>query len=429
MAPKENLGSNGKPVQALVLDDDPDFADDCAKQLTEGAAKAGVEVSAVPADGETLGNVVKELYQRSSDFRDAKGHCEEPADLDQWDLLVIDSDLRGDPQAGLVSGTDLAYSARCFTDVGCIAVLNAFGENPFDLTMLGHRRSFADVHLGSEQLANPGLWKLDTESEFRPWHWPLLHLQSIRLRERAAWLRDGRLDEPIAKLFCLEDPELEAMPRSMASFLTAARDRKAAPTKDLPEINPVEFLLSSEYGLLRRDAEVVADAENNQRAVLARTAAARLTRWLSLLVAGQDILVDAPHLASRFPSTVEGKDPDDFERTIRLEVGGKPAEVLKRLGLSTTDGPLQEHRFSIGPWTDRPLWWGQRLGRSELLEAQRPWEFESPGVVFCEDASRFVSEEKAWRFACDLDTPYRIRYLARLDGDVTYRPRENLVLD
>jgi hypothetical protein len=428
MASKEILGSNDRPVRALVLDDDPDFADDCAKQLGEGAAKAGVKVSAEPADGETLGNVVKELYQRSSDFRNAKGHCEDPADLDQWDLLVIDSDLRGDEQAGLASGTDLAYSARCFTDVGCIAVLNAFGENPFDLTLLGHRRSFADVHLGAEQLANPGLWKLDDSSQFRPWSWPLLHLQAMRLKERAAWLCDGKLDEPIAELFSLEESELEAIPRSMASFLTAARDRKAAPTKSLAEITTVEFLLSSEYGLLRRDAEAVREAGNNQRTVLARTGAARLTRWLSLLVAGQDILVDAPHLASRYPSTVDGEGIEAFGQTTQLGVSGQPAEVLEKLGLRTKE-PLENHRFAIAPWTDRPLWWGQRLSRSELLEVQKPWEFESPGVAFCEDASRFLPEERAKRFACDLDTPYRIRYLAKLDADVTYRPRENLVID
>jgi hypothetical protein len=65
-----------------------------------------------------------------------------------------------------------------------------------------------------------------------------------------------------------------------------------------------------------------------------------------------------------------------------------------------------------------------------LLEAEKPWEFEAPGLFFCEDASRFLSEEESpKRFACDLDTPYRIRYIAQLDGDVAYRPRVNLVTD
>jgi hypothetical protein len=429
MASKEILGSSDKPVQALVLDDDPSFAEGCSANLQEGAAEAGVKVAAKPVHSEDLGTVVNELYERSRNFRAGDDYCEDPATLDECDLLVIDSDLRSDRRVGLVSGTDLAYSARCFTNVGCIVVLNAFGDNPFDLTMLGHRRSFADLHLGSEQLGNPGLWKLDHSLPFRPWGWPALHLQATRLRERMAWLRENKLDEPIFKLFGLEDSELEAAPRSLASFLTATRDRQTAPVKSLEEITPVEFLLNSEYGLQRRDAETVRDAENTQQTVLARTAAARLTKWLSLLVAGQDLLIDAPHLASRFPSTATGDGIDAFNQTAKLEVAGESQAVLEELGLEAGSQPLQDHRFHVGPWTDRPLWWGQRLGRSDLPEAQKPWEFQAPGFAFCEDASRFLPEEDATRFACDLETPYRIRYLAKLDEDVTYRPRENLIVD
>lgn len=427
MASEKILGTSSLPVRAYVLDDEEGFATDCAAQLEVGAQAAGVHVEATPVYGEDLGTVIDELTERSRKFRGSNDHCEDPASLDDCDLLVIDSDLRSSELAGLVSGTDLAYSARCFTDVGCIAVLNASGENPFDLTMLGHRRSFADVHLGSEQLVNPELWKLDHSSRFRPWDWPLLHLQAMRLKERTAWLLDGRLKTPISELFGLKDSELEAIPRSMASFLTAARDRKAS-SKLLAEITPLEFLLSSEYGLLKRDAEAIQVAENNHHSVLARAGAARLSRWLSLLIAGQDILVDGPHLASRFPSIVEGKGVETFDQTTQLVVSEKPAGILKKLGFEAVD-PLREHLFATEPWMDRPLWWGQRLARSELTEAQRPWEFEAPDFVFCEDASRFLPDKKARRFACDLDTPYRIRYLAKLDEDVTYRPRENLVVD
>jgi hypothetical protein len=429
MAAKKILGSNSPdPVRALVLDDDEDFAMDCAAQLEEGAKAAGVHVKATPVHGQNLGTVIGELTERSRKFRGSNDHCEDPASLDDCDLLVIDSDLRSAEEAGLVSGTDLAYSARCFTNVGCIVVLNAFGTNPFDLTMLGHRRSFADVNLGSEQLGNVGLWNLEHSLPFRPWDWPLLHLEAQRLRERTNWLLDDRLDQAISELFGLESSELEAIPRSMAAFLTAARDQKKTP-KPLPGITPVEFLLCSEYGFLRHDAEAIEKGDKSQRTVLARTAAARLTKWLSLVAAGQDILVDAPHLASRFPSAVDGEGVTDFNRTASLETG-ESAALVKQLGLDPDVEPLHEHRFDVGPWGDRALWWGQRLGRSDLLEAQKPWEFEAPGLFFCEDASRFLSEEESpKRFACDLDTPYRIRYIAQLDGDVAYRPRVNLITD
>ncbi|MGN6255710.1 MAG: hypothetical protein ACTHO8_12115 [Solirubrobacterales bacterium] len=428
MAPKEILGSSSNPVRAHVLDDEENFAKECAAELEEGAKAAGVHVKATPIHGKALGTVVNELTERSRKFRGSNDHCEDPASLDDCDLLVIDSDLRSAEEAGLVSGTDLAYSARCFTNVGCIVVLNAFGTNPFDLTMLGHRRSFADVNLGSDQLGNKGLWSLEPSLPFRPWDWPLLHLEATRIRERTDWLLGDRLKQPISKLFGLESSELEAIPRSMAAFLTAARDQKKTP-KPLPEITPMEFLLSSEYGFLRHDAEAIEKGGESQKTILARTAAARLTKWLSLVAAGQDILVDAPHLAARFPSAVEGKSVDDFNRTTSLEMG-ESAALLKQLGLDPGSRPLHDHRFDIGPWGDRALWWGQRLGRSDLPEAQKPWEFEAPGVFFCEDASRFLSEEEdPKQFACDLDTPYRIRYIAQLDEDVAYRPRVNLITD
>ena len=47
-----------------------------------------------------------------------------------------------------------------------------------------------------------------------------------------------------------------------------------------------------------------------------RVAAARLGKWLERLVLpGQNVLVDAPHLVSRFPSLVAA---DDLDETTRL---------------------------------------------------------------------------------------------------------------
>lgn len=418
-----------KPIRAWVLDDDERSVKDWAASLEKGAESASISVEATPVYGKELVELVKELYERSIAFRKGDSHCEDSTFVDECDLLVIDSDLRSQKEVGLVSGLDLAYSARCFTDVGCIVVLNAFGENPFDLTLLGHRRSFADLHLGSKQLENPGLWTLDRESGFRPWAWPLLHREAQAVRGRRDWLRE-RLDEPISDLFGFDEVDRIAMPRSMASFLTTVRDRKRATGDDsLETITPTQFVLESEFGLSRRDSEAIASDGEGQRTVIARAAAARLTKWLyGILVAGQDILVDAPHMVSRFPSTVEGDGIDAFNRVVELGAGESWEEVPSELGLKD-DRDLKDSFFEVGPWADRPLWRGQRLARSGLLEAQKPWEFASPGFAFCEDVSRFVPEAEAEKFACDLETPYRIRYIAKQNDEVTYRPRENLVTD
>lgn len=420
-----------KPLKAWVLDDEKEFAEEWVEALEESGEKAGLKLKAEAFHDGKLGKFVNELYCRSRDFRAGTSHCDDSTSLDECDLLVIDSDLRSAEEVGLVSGLDLAYAARCFSDVGCIVILNAFGENPFDLTLLGHRRSFADVHLGSQQLRNPGLWKLDPGLKFRPWNWPLLQHEAKRMQERRDWLLEGRLNEPIFQLFGFEEADYEAMPRSMASYLTSVRDRRRGSTKkSLKEITVVDFLLNSEYGLSKRDAEAVEKSEGEQQLVLARTAAARLSKWLhEVLAAGQDILVDAPHVASRFPSTLSGDGIDDFNRTVQLEIEGSAEKTLKDLGFDADSQELKDHLFNLDPWPNRPLWWGQRLARSNLLEAQKPWEYEAPEVAFCEDASRFLPKADGKKFACDVETPHRIRYIAEEGDEVAYRPRENLIAD
>lgn len=417
-------------LSVLVLDDEEDFALSWKEALEEGATEAGVPVDVKAVFGDDLGPVITQLYEASRSFRDAAGGDLPETDLDAADVLVIDADLRDARDAGLTSGLDLAYSARCFSNAAVIIVLNAFGENTFDLTLVGHRRSYADIHLGAAQLGNRGLWTSPSPERFRPWSWPLIDREVHLHRDRVTELLEpDLLDRPIVELLGFESGDIGALSRGAASYLTAAREKGSGATIDL--VSTKQFLLTSEYGLLRRDAQSYEDQRDAHRLVLARAGAARIAKWVNCVLApAQDVLVDAPHLSLRYPSLLPSQTKKSLDATTNLAADPlKPRKLAEEIGLPTAKGHLRQHRFAAQVWANRPLWWGRRLAASDLPEAEKPWTFEPPDLVFCEDSSKFWAPSKASRFSCDLETPYRIRFIeGNIDG-VAYRPSENLVAD
>jgi hypothetical protein len=424
-----------KPLMVGVLDDDPEFARSWAALLQAGADAAGVAIESTGVSGSDLEGIVNVLDRRARDFRKKDGGTPDQSNLDDYDVLVIDSDLRDVPAAKLSTGQDLAYAARCFTNVGCIAVLNSRGENPFDLTLKGNWRSFADVHLGAEQLGNPGLWKWppDPKPRFRPWYWPLLGDEARRMGERVKVLQEeGAMKEPIVEALGFTAADVEAIPRASASFLTA--HRKGAARK-LSEITFLDFVRNAEHGLQRRDGEFLIDGLDHHRKVAVRVAAARVGQWLNgVLALERDILADGPHVAARYPSQLsEGEHTEalDLSARLDLDLDAKAVSLLPALGFEGTDGPLVTNFFGNATWASRPLWWGRHLPTSKLPEAEEPWTFEPLRHIFLEDESRFAAPEEAREFACNIDTPFRIRYVSRrgTHPEVTYRPEDNFIID
>ena len=198
--------------------------------------------------------------------------------------------------------------------------LNQFGENSFDLTLRGHPESFADLNLGSTQLHNPGLWGAKTTG-YHPWTWPNLSAEPDRMLALVAWV-SGRLDEPIVEaLQLLDDSGAPAVSREALRFLGPS---------DPSAVTFHDFVVDSGNGLDRNDGLWEPEAAS-------RIAAARLAKWLERLVlAGQDFLVDAPHLISRFPSLLPGSraKAGDWDR---LAKAGANAEAIGMTG----DVPLE----------------------------------------------------------------------------------------
>lgn len=294
---------------------------------------------------------------------------------------------------------------RCFSKCGLIVGMNQYTRRGqptnFDLTLQGHLRSFADLNISSEQLDNPGLWN-EMRSLFRPWHWPQLPDFLVSFQKRVKDVED-HLDEPICKTLGIENLE-SVFPRSISTFL----GRHPARTTFR------EFAESSGNGLQVKD-------ENKNDELVARIAAARISKWLERLVLpGQDILVDAPHLVSRYPSLLEGAPSkvETWNRTTCL-CG------LDDLGLDDTH--IKACQFMKDFWLSRPAWFWQRLSEvQDIDEVSEPWERKETRFVFCEDTSSFHRRKECTEFYAELASPFRRRYVYRVKG-INYEPAVQLI--
>lgn len=147
----------------------------------------------------------------------------------------------------------------------------------------------------------------------------------------------------------------------------------------------------------------------------ARVAAARIGNWLDhVVLPSQDILVDAPHLVSRYPGLLRNSS----------EVTGWDATAtLDSVSPSIKIGLARECLFSEWKlWLSRPAWlWS--MVRERALGS--PWESiprESAEVVFCEDSARFAPSDEAFPFICEFQTPFARRYVKRNGKGVNYTP-------
>jgi hypothetical protein len=315
--------------------------------------------------------------------------------LDETDIFIVDFDLLNF-RDGFVTGEEVAYLARCYSRCGLVIAVNQFirlGENYFDLTLKGHLDSYADLNLTIPQLKNPGLW-VDQWKEkiFRPWYWPSLPnaLKALDKRVRAIASGDS-LDAPILEFLGVPEEIADTLPRSTRAFLGAEEDTRKVTFR--------QFVESSSNGLRDRDY-----AAGDQ--FVARIAAARVHKWLERAVLpGQDILVDAPHLVSRFPSLLKSKtrSVEDFDGMAVLNESAE--EYLN------TD-PIKKHRFRKKDWLSRPVWFASLISTEERIqEVARPWDSDMPEFVFCEDVSRFLPRHATKEFIADFASPFARRFI------------------
>jgi hypothetical protein len=342
-----------------------------------------------------------ELNERRREAREKKKGNEKNWNhhLDEIAILIIDFDLfKFDPD---VTAESIAYLARCYSRCGLIVALNQFSRKPnFNLTLKGHPESFADLNLHDSQVHNPGLWK-EPWKGFRPWIWPLLP-RALEAHENRIKEVIPVLDKPILAFLGLGRIG-QLLPRSTVEFIEG-KGRKPEETTFR------QFVEESQQGLQARDKSM--DDES-----IARIAAARIHKWLERLVLpSQDILVDAPHLVSRFPSLLRG-NPKSQKAWNKVVTLGIPPQRLMHTHL------IERFRFEKENWVSRACWfWGDLSSWEEITEVKDPWKtIQKADVVFCEDVSTFEPRMGTKEFVADLPSPFVRRYV-RDEPGVYYQP-------
>ena len=416
---------NKEEKQVLIYDDEPErtgkFKGELEKGLNEANQSENFNVASL--DGPEFQNAIKALEQRRINFRKKKGiySKENSTDgaekIDNASIFIIDYDLLRsqveESLTGSLTGEIIAYLARCFSRCKLIVGLNQYGNNPFDLTLRGDLDSFADLNLGDQQLGNPNLWIGDWEDsghEYRPWSWPNL-ADSIHNFDKRIEEVQEKLNEPICEVLCFDPEVFQLLPREIVQFIGQYKEKEPYQTTFR------EFVTKSGNGLRSKDEKEVVKGINDQ--ILARVGAARISKWLEQLVLPeQDILVDAPHLVSRYPSLIKG----DKEK---IETWNETARLADYTNLGLDTVPIEPYRFKKDYWISRPVWFWDKLRECEdIKEVTEPWLTVSPNWVFCEDASRFYNHECCREFLADTTSPFIQRFVKYFsEDDVDYRPR------
>ena len=402
----------------LIYDDEHERMDDFKRKLGEGLDKAGQSgnFDITSLENDAFQDSISVLEQRRIAFRDEEESTKNGAEeIDNASIFIIDYDLLGsqveESGVGSLTGEIIAYLVRCFSKCKLIVGLNQYGSNPFDLTLRGDLDSFADLNLGEEQLGNPYLWKGDwgtSKRKFRPWYWPNLS-DSLRNFNKRVKDVEKNLDTSICEFLGFGSELFQLLPREIVQFIEKQEQKEHFQTTFR------EFVTESGNGLRFKDTKVLDKGINDH--ILARVGAARISKWLEyLLLPEQDILVDAPHLISRYPSLITGDGK-------KIETWNKGTQLIgpDKLGLNTD--LIEPYRFKKDHWVSRPVWFWDKLRECERIrEIIEPWLTVKPNWVFCEDASCFYNREDCKEFLADTASAFIQRFVKYFNG-VDYRPR------
>jgi hypothetical protein len=381
--------------EVLVCDDDQRRATQWKTKLEE---KAGLPPTfgVRSLNNEELNAAVRELSERRAALRSGSDSTA-PGDalFDSASVLVIDYDLFELDPDGVLTGETVAYLARCYSTCGAIVGVNQFGENAFDLRLTGHPKSFADVNIGGAQVANPGLWTALWEdftgwTGFRPWLWPSVPKLVRDFEKRVKDVDGTGLGIDVYTLLGLGEDVVSLLPSATREYWLGSGSSERPTLADIVQ--------SSGVGLKRGDAP--------WEPALARIAAARLSSWLEQLVLpAQDILIDAPHLVSRFPSLADSPDsPDSLNLTTTLDSAGPG-------GFRSRD--VASARYEATHWVSRPVWfWPQCARSAQIDEVRDPFaERKRLAGVFCEDVSRFIVRGEAVEYAATPGATFSRRFV------------------
>lgn len=374
--------------RVVIFDDEDSTRQEWADGLR--AARGSIdEFEILVVDNAKFEDALEILQARRAAARDEREISKTKTLFDETSILIVDYDLFKSTET---TGEEVAYLARCFSECGTIVAVNQFVREgfTFDLTLLGHPDSFADVNLLANQISEPGLWRTPWAG-FRPWYWPLLP-RAVEAFEQRVLELEGNLDQEILEFLEIPPEVIEIFPVGAVEFISKA------------DATFRSFVEESGKALRGRRERVASDK------AVARIAAARLSKWLERLVLpGQNILVDAAHLLERYPSLFKG---DSLEKLI----GWPEVHELVTPGESIVDiAKIEPYRFKRNAWLSRTAWYWPLVSECEQIsEVLDPWA-PRPLLAFCEDTSRYVHPDQATEFVAKVDSPFVRRFVSTRD--------------
>ncbi len=387
-----------------IYDDIEDFAEEFKETLEKlPVVKNAFEVGFL--NNEQFKEEINTLRKRRSLFRKGKELGDNGVELDGASILIIDFDLQ--ETEVYLNCEEVAYIARCFSDCGVIVGMNRFGHNNFDLTLKDNPESFIDFYIGQDQLNNPDIWQGtwgDDREGFRPWYWPSLPDYLCDFEKKVKDVREN-LNIPIYNVLGFDYELFDFLPRSISQFIGGEQP---------VETTFRQFIAKSGNGLQFKDTKET--KVNRYDEILARVGASRISKWLEFVVLPeQDILVDAPHLVSRYTSLLKG-DVND------IKAWNKVAQLTNHEELGMQVNVIDQFRLKKKYWLSRPVWFWQDLRESaDIVEVTEPWKAMKPDWVFCEDSSCFYGREFCREFVVHTESPFARRYAKYFD-DIDYQP-------
>ena len=353
--------------------------------------------------GNKLKGAIRKLRERERNWADNSRWRPRryKAHFDSADILVLDyrlADLYG--QDGYMTGEDLAALARRYSRAGPIVSVNRFGAPSFDLRLRPGTQTWAEISIAHNDLQNPRLWLAEANGEYRPWEWPSVQRLAELFKRRVAHALK-HFDSPVAKTLGISKSQMDLMPRRVSESLG-----------DDP------FHITFREVALQRGFQSP-NVPKPSRPQLARVAAAEVGKWLShSVLPGEEILIDAPHLAVLYPSLV--KPPRTQPRLNQLTRISAEAD----LPLDTTG--IKDARFRPSFWLDRPAWWTEAvLENRELAENRKPWEKKPLNYRFAEDTSLFHQPSECRAFQAV--GAFGERYVRMPDTAIEYKPTSRLL--
>ncbi len=379
-------------LKVLVYEDQSTIA----KTWVDGIRSTYREADVEAVDTKDFQPLLELVNRRRTAWREDLNEAFETGshDIDEADIIVLDYDLLHYSDAADITGSRLAYLLRCFSKCGFIIVLNEFGRNVFELSLGSPPEGFADIHLGGEQIGNPGLWQAPFDG-YRPWYWPVVPNARENFELCVKDVREHP-DTPVLGFLGL-DRVIDWIPRRARDFLLGKQK--------IEEVTFKSFVESVHGGISDKDTLIPEQ--------MARVTAARIVTLLnSIILPEQSILVDAPHLVSRFPSiTLDRHRHNDVEvwnqlcNPVDLDIDNLLIERLKK------------YKFQKPHWLWRPAWYWPEINKDENIEEVKdPWKVPEVDWVFCEDISRFVPVEVAQGFRALVSPPFIKRYVFRRDS-------------